>query len=198
MFQTKNPLAAVPPARFRQVGSLILIATSIAAVACSTNAPPYRAPIPGDSVEIAVRHWRTDIVATDYSGSSDFGQILAEYIAGSLQALGYRAIAIPRNASLPAGTAYVFDGAFENLDSGSWNLRFWIGFGAGHALVNASGTLSEVASGKIIVQRTLRARSNTWQFQENILRRTCSRIARAFAKNAQAALRHERSRSSRP
>jgi hypothetical protein len=190
MFDMKLRFEAIGAARLRPIGSAILIACSLAAVACSTNAPPYRESVAGDAVEIAVRHWRTDRMAGDYSGSSDFGQILAEYIAGSLQALGYRAVAIPRDASLPAGAVYEFDGSLETLDSGSWNLRFWIGFGAGHSLVNASGTLTEIATGKTVLDERLRARSNTWQFQENILRRTCSRIARAFAKKTKMFLRH--------
>jgi len=127
-------------------------------------------------------------MATDYHGPTDFGRILAEYIAGSLQQDGYRAVAVPRDAPLPAGTRYVFDGSIQALDSGSWNLRFWIGFGAGHSLVNASGTLTEVATGKAVLVESHRARSNTWQFQENILRRTCARIARAFAADIKKAL----------
>jgi hypothetical protein len=183
MFNRKMGLEAISAGRIRPVRSALLIACSVAAVACSTNAPPYSESIAGETLDIAVRHWRTDKMDTDYSGPTDFGQILAEYIAGSLQENGYRAVAVPRDAPLPAGTRYEFDGSFETLDSGSWNLRFWIGFGAGHAIVNASGTLTEVASGKTVLREAQRARSNTWQFQENILRRTCSRVARAFAKD---------------
>jgi len=175
-------------ARIRAIGRALGIAASLAAVACSTNAPPYRESIAGETLDIAVRYWRTEGMSTDYRGSSDFGQILAENIAGSLQQDGYRAAAVPRDAPLPAGTRYEFAGSFQTLDSGSWNLRFWIGFGAGHALVGATGTLTEVASGKVVLTETHRGRSNTWQGQENILRRTCSRVARAFAADIRKAM----------
>jgi len=175
-------------ARIRAIGRAIGIAASLAAVACSTNAPPYRESIAGETLDIAVRYLRTDGMSTDYRGSSDFGRILAEYIAGSLQQDGYRAVAVPRDAPLPAGTRYEFDGALQTLDSGSWSLRFWIGFGAGHALVGATGTLTDVATGRAVLTEVHRGRSNTWQGQENILRRTCSRVARAFAADIRKAL----------
>jgi hypothetical protein len=172
----------------RSTGLAIALAAALAAVACSTNAPHYRDSIDGETLDIAVRYWRTEGIAPDYRGPTDFGRILAEYIAGSLQPDGYRAVAVPRDAPLPAGTRYVFDGSIQTLDPGSWSLRFWIGFGAGHSLVNASGTLTEVATGKAVLVDSQRARSNTWQGQENILRRTCARVARAFAADIKKAL----------
>ena len=126
--------------------------------------------------------------AGDYTGPTDFEILFAEYIAGALQERGVVARVVQIDSETPTSVDYVFDGDLLAIDPGSWNLRFWIGLGAGRGLINARGRLTEVRTGDVLINETLRARSNTWQFQENILRRICSKIARSFAKKVEVAI----------
>jgi hypothetical protein len=79
-------------------------------------------------------------------------------------------------------------GRIFELDSGSWHLRFWIGSAAGGVLVIAEARLIATGHPGLLYERTHRARSLAWPLQENILRRRCASIARAFATDIAAKL----------
>jgi len=159
---------------------LLLCAAVLAGSGCSTNAPPYSAAQTPTPETVFVLPF--DVVASaEYEGPTDFGSLLAEYVAGALQAKGVAAIAVPRGEPRP-DARLVVSGKITTLDPGSWNLRFWIGFGAGRALVDAEAQLTAAGETEPRYEQSLRARSLTWQFQENILRRVCAKLARTLAK----------------
>jgi Domain of unknown function (DUF4410) len=113
-----------------------------------------------------------------YTGPTDFGRLFAEYLAGALQAQGVRAVVVPADEPLPPDIAYVIDGELIHVDPGSWNLRFWIGFGAGRAAVAARTRITNVQTNTHLFDDTQNAHSATWQFQESILRRCAASLAR--------------------
>jgi hypothetical protein len=129
-----------------------------------------------------------------YVGTTDFGTLFSEYLAGALQERGIAALALGRGAEIPRDAYLVVRGTLLDLDPGSWNLRFWVGFGAGRAFVKANARLEEPSDARVVHKSERQARSLTWQFQENILRRVSSKLTRALA--AEIA-REVRSRPSR-
>jgi hypothetical protein len=160
------------------MSALLLLSLS----ACSTNAPAYVANVDRSRGEVvAVRHFDASLAPLNYEGQTDFGTIMAEYVAGALQEQGIQAVAVAVGEPLPANTEIEVQVDLLYLEPGSWNLRFWIGFGAGRALVTARASLFAVQDGELVVEVTRRAKSNTWQGAERILRRTCARVARAIA-----------------
>ena len=159
----------------------LIVAICSAAIGCSTKTPHYFTPSSGRPIEVAVRHFKTDLAAVQYDGPTDFGALIAENIAGAFQERGITAIAISRETPMPDSVRYEFDGDLLKIDPGSWNLRFWVGFGAGNATVSARGWLRDLQTEDVLIDETRHARSNTWQYEENILRRACSKVARSFA-----------------
>jgi len=117
-----------------------------------------------------------------YSGSTDFGVLLSEYLAGALQENGIAAVAVPPGAAVPSHARAIVRGTLTTLDPGSWNLRFWVGFNAGRALIAARVELQQPPGTEVFAQ-SYTARSQTLQFSESILRRVASKLARSAAKD---------------
>jgi hypothetical protein len=172
--------------RFYRAPILTFAATWIV-LGCSTNAPPYSAPVATPETVFVVPGPVND--ASLYDGPTDFGALFAEYLAGALQARGISALAVPRGGTYPQSARFVVTGHLIDVDPGSWNLRFWIGLGAGRALIQARTTLRDATQQSLAYDHTDRSRSLTWQSEENILRRALSKLARAAASDLVVHLR---------
>lgn len=163
---------------------LVLLAASLAMgqLACSTNAPFYSPRGGEEGGTVFVLPFDRVESKGQYVGTTDFGILFSEYLAGALQERGIAALALGRGAEVPEAADLVVRGALLDLDPGSWGLRFFPSFGAGRAFVKARVRLEEGPQGGVLLERQDQARSLTWQFQENILRRVSSKLARAFAR----------------
>jgi hypothetical protein len=74
----------------------------------------------------------------------------------------------------------------ERVDAGSWNLRFWIGFGTGSVAFAVRTRVIDIRRSAHIFDETVGVDSGTFQFQESILRRCAARLARSIAPKIQA------------
>lgn len=162
---------------------LVLLAASLAMgqLACSTNAPFYSPRGGEEGGTVFVLPFDRVESKGQYVGTTDFGILFSEYLAGALQERGIAALALGRGAEVPEAADLVVRGALLDLDPGSWNLRFFPGCGAGRAFVKANARLEEPSDGRVVYENERQARSLTWQFQENILRRVSSKLTRALA-----------------
>lgn len=79
--------------------------------------------------------------------------------------------------------------AFSDVESPLWTSYPRIGFGAGRAFIRSSVILQDLERDQMVFQDEYQARSTSWQFQENALRRTLSKIARVAARDLAAHLR---------
>jgi hypothetical protein len=167
----------------KSLAPVFLVGTfALCQLGCSTNAPPYSPSSGAGADTVFILPFDQQESLDQYGGPTDFGTLFSDYLAGALQERGIPAVAVPRAAELPQHAHLVVRGTLLDVDPGSWNLRFWIGFGAGRAFVKARVRLEEGPQGGVLLERQDQARSLTWQFQENILRRVSSKLARAFAR----------------
>ncbi|HXV37129.1 MAG TPA: DUF4410 domain-containing protein [Myxococcota bacterium] len=164
--------------RRRIARSLTLLAASFS-LGCSIDAPIYSAPVPEPVRAVVVVE--PNRAALEYEGPTDFDALFAEYLAGALQELGIAAVVASRNSSAESPAPVVVTAQLFAVDPGSWNLRFWIGYGAGRASIRASITAIGAPDEPPLFYKLYVARSITWQFEENILRRVLAKIARAAA-----------------
>jgi len=160
----------------------LLAAILACAASCSTNAPIYAAPSHRAADLVYVVPFESDASGIRYSGSTDFGALMAEYVAGALQEKGIAAVAVPAGDVAPSDARAIVTGTLTTLDAGSWNLRFWIGFNAGRALVSARVAFERPA-GELQFEKDYTARSTTYQFAEAILRRVAAKVARSVAQD---------------
>lgn len=162
---------------------LVLLAASLAMgqLACSTNAPFYSPRGGEEGGTVFVLPFDRVESKGQYVGTTDFGTLFSEYLAGALQELGIAALALGRGAEVPEAADLVVRGTLLDLDPGSWILRFFPSFGAGRAFIKANVRLEEPSDGRVVYENERQARSLTWQFQENILRRVSSKLTRALA-----------------
>jgi hypothetical protein len=167
-----------------------VLAVACTVFGCSTNRPLYSPPTVTPETVFVVPGAMSD--AFRYGGSTDFGSLFAEYLAGALQARGISAVSVPRGEDSATSAHSIVTCDLIEVDPGSWNLRFWIGFGAGRALIRARATLREASQESLVYDHEYRARSLTWQSQERILRRTLSKIARSAAADLSTHLRPSR------
>jgi hypothetical protein len=162
---------------------LVLLAASLAMgqLACSTNAPFYSPRGGEEGGTVFVLPFDRVESKGQYDGTTDFGTLFSEYLAGALQERGIAALALGRGAEVPEAADLVVRGALLDLDPGSWGLRFFPGCGAGRAFVKANARLEEPSDGRVVYENERQARSIAWAFQEKILRRVSSKLTRALA-----------------
>ena len=103
------------------------------------------------------------------------------HLAGALQERGVHALVVT-GARIDAPKAqYVLEGEITRIDPGSWNLRFWIGFGAGRAAFGSRVIVHRTEDKRSIFDESLEVHSATWQGQEDILRRCAASLSKRFA-----------------
>ena len=178
-------------ARFKCAPLFLALALACTASGCATNVPLYSVSAVALETVFVVPG---DVNAPpEYDGSSDFGVLFAEYLAGALQAHGISALAVSRAATVPASARFVLTGNILEMDSGSWNRRVWLGFGAGRASVRTRITLKDATRQAVSYARIYKRGSITLHFEENILRRILGRIAKSVATNVAARIRRTNS-----
>jgi len=177
-------------ARF-QGASILALAIACTASGCATNVPRYSvSPVALETVFVVPGDVNAPL---DYDGSSDFGVLFAEYLAGALQEHGISAFAVSRGVTVPQSARFVLTGNILEMDSGSWNRRVWLGFGAGRASVRTRITLKDATRQAVSYKRIYKRGSITLHFEENILRRILGRIAKSVATNVSARIRRTNS-----
>jgi hypothetical protein len=177
-------------ARF-QCAPLLALALACTASGCATNVPRYSASAVALETVFVVPG---DVDAhPEYAGSSDFGVLFAEYLAGALQSHGISAFAVSRGATVPQSARFVLTGDILEMDSGSWNRRFWLGFGAGRASIRTRITLKDATRQVVSYTRIYKRGSITLHFEENIQRRILGRIAKSVATNLAARIQRTNS-----
>ncbi len=168
-------------ARPRDAALALALAVAVigtgALAGCSVGAPRYHPQRAGSQPEVLVRPLRLDVSTPDYTGSTDFGRLLAENLAGALQERGVRAVLVDGGAADPPASSYVVEGEITQLDPGSQNLRVWIGLGAGQAYLAARVQVVSTGDGRTVFDQTLDVHSATWQGQDDILRRCSASLA---------------------
>ena len=158
---------------------LFLCVSSSFLFGCSINAPPYNVSIKGANPEIAVIYFDDTHAPNNYDGPIEFGKLFAEYVAGALQELSYNAVALEHEEAA-SGYNYLIRGSIITIEQGNWNKRFWIGFGAGKAMIAAKATLIRTSDGKEIESHKGHSSSLTFQGRNNILRRASANLARSL------------------
>jgi len=162
-------------------GPLLAATAGILTLGCSTNVPFYR-PLADSTDTIFVVNGPMK-PQTSFDNATDFGSLFTKYLAGSLQARALSARAVPRGEAPPPTAGLLATADILEMDPGSWNLRFWIGFGAGRATIHAHVSLRDMEGKSLLFEKVYQARSLTWQFRENILRRILAKISRTAARD---------------
>lgn len=155
-----------------------MAAAALVLVGCVGTTPPiYTETPPSKDVEVIVCHFRKAYPSHHYPGTSDFGRIVAEYVAAQFQNNGISAIAAP---AVPedAQAEYIIKGALTECNEGVWSLRFWIGFGAGVATMKARSRLLSFGGREELNTFDDGRGSTSWQQTEPILRSLGAELSR--------------------
>jgi len=171
-----------------QLAVCLLLGAALS-IGCSTNAPSYHEQAETPGMIFVVNG--TMKPQTRYHGATDFGVVLTQYLAGSLQERGAEARAVPRGEAPPTSGRFVATEDLLEVNPGSWNVRFWTIFGPGGALIRAHVSLRDLKAKSLLYEKTYMVRSSSRQFEEGILRRILAKIswiaARDLARQLQEA-----------
>jgi hypothetical protein len=162
---------------------------ALASAACfGTNAPSYVRDVESTGPIAVVRPFATDLAQGGYAGPTDFGELVAEYVAGALQEQGIAALLVQDDAApMPPSADIEIRGTVLRLDpespEGRSNGRYRVGAGLDfNAMLTASAEAFDVVTGRSIGGVGPRGtRSNAWQGEEDMLRRCAAKVSRALA-----------------
>jgi Domain of unknown function (DUF4410) len=111
-------------------------------------------------------------------------KLLADALVTQLKSMGgYKTVEVASSAA--AGSdALIVEGQFTHLDPGSRAKRYWVGFGAGKAVVAVAGTVKD-GSGKVLATfKQRRIATGGWGGGDSIKKMTsdCGAIGKDLAK----------------